>query len=82
MWEFPKYPNNWQELRELTLKRDGYKCRQCGATSNLEVCHIISLSRGGSSILDNLITKCHQCHAKDYKHEHHKFNKYKGKVLL
>ena len=83
MWQFPKYPDNWKELREIVLKRDGYKCRSCGATTNLEVRHIISLSRGGSNDPSNLDTSCQKCHSKERGHEHHRFNKKsKGKVLI
>lgn len=82
MWKFKEYPANWQEIRKIVLKRDNYRCRVCGETDTrlLEVCHVVSMSHGGSSEVKNLISKCSRCHAKE--HKHHRFNKSKSKVLL
>ncbi|WP_373435214.1 HNH endonuclease [Metamycoplasma equirhinis] len=42
--------------------RDNYCCKRCGAyNKNLEIDHIIPVSRGGKSTLDNLQTLCHDC---------------------
>ena len=52
-------------LRYDVLKRDGYKCKVCGASASdgakLEVDHIIPISKGGKSIIDNLQTLCMSC---------------------
>ena len=61
-------------LRYDVLKRDGYKCKICGASANdgakLEVDHIIPISKGGKSVMDNLQTLCKSCNRgksdKDY----------------
>lgn len=48
--------------RFLVLKRDGYRCRICrNADAELEVDHIMPVSRGGSDRLDNLQTLCKAC---------------------
>jgi hypothetical protein len=63
-----KYPPNWEEVRQVVLKRDGYQCGNCGSTENLHVHHIVPLSLGGSNELGNLRTLCKTCHAKLHPH--------------
>ena len=52
-------------LRYDVLKRDDYKCVICGATASegaqLEVDHIIPISKGGKTQMDNLQTLCKSC---------------------
>lgn len=51
-------------MRFSIYKRDGYRCRMCGISdrfANLEVDHIIPISKGGKSTYDNLQTLCHRC---------------------
>ena len=52
-------------LRFKVLKRDGYKCRICGISASegaiLEVDHIIPVSNGGKSTIDDLQTLCKSC---------------------
>ena len=52
-------------IRYEVLKRDGFRCRICGATAQdgvrLEVDHIIPVSKGGKSIMENLQTLCERC---------------------
>src|SRR5207245_8168399 len=43
-------------------ERDGYQCRNCGGTVNLNVHHIVPLGRGGGTHLENLVTICRSCH--------------------
>lgn len=53
-----------KRLRVLVLQRDNFKCRTCGRSSNevvLEIGHIVPVSKGGKTILDNLITQCLDC---------------------
>ena len=55
------------KLRFAVFERDGYKCKCCGKhgyRSNLEIDHIIPISRGGKSTYDNLQTLCHDCNYK------------------
>lgn len=51
----------WQTLREIVFARDGAACRYCGSADYLECDHVIPLSRGGRSRLDNLVTACRAC---------------------
>lgn len=54
-------------LREFIKNRDNYACRQCAVSVMvephllLEVDHIIPVSRGGLSTVDNLQTLCWKC---------------------
>lgn len=44
-------------------KRDGYKCRICGAAEfGLNIHHISPVKLGGSNDTNNLITLCLPCH--------------------
>lgn len=46
------------------MKRDNFTCQYCGAHGAgvvLEVDHIIPISKGGTSDMDNLITACLDC---------------------
>lgn len=55
------------KMRMSVLKRDGYRCVKCGASPKtdksvaLEVDHIVPVSKGGTSVLDNLQTLCFNC---------------------
>ena len=53
------------KLRYAVMKRDGFRCQLCGATSRegarLEVDHIIPVSKGGKTTMDNLQTLCSAC---------------------
>lgn len=50
-----------KRLRPLILERDRRRCVRCGSTERLEVDHVISLARGGSSEVENLQTLCLPC---------------------
>lgn len=54
-----------ESLRYDVLRRDGYRCRICGATASdgvkLHVDHIIPVSKGGKTTLSNLQTLCERC---------------------
>lgn len=52
------------KLRHVVFQRDFYRCLDCGATNKetvLEIDHIIPVSKGGSTTLDNLQTLCKKC---------------------
>ena len=52
------------KMRFAIYKRDGYRCRKCHRkTKDLEVDHIVPISRGGKSNFSNLQTLCHRCNA-------------------
>ncbi|GAA3802399.1 HNH endonuclease signature motif containing protein [Nocardioides panacisoli] len=52
-------------LRADVLRRDGYRCRMCGASSEdgirLHVDHIVAVSNGGTTVTENLQTLCQAC---------------------
>lgn len=54
--------NQWGQLRQKVMKRDGYRCRECGFVGRFEVDHIIPTFDGGTNDLDNLQTLCRSCH--------------------
>ncbi len=53
-----------QIVRDRILKRDGYKCCRCPNTENLEIDHIIPLSKGGRHDEDNFQVLCRRCNRK------------------
>jgi 5-methylcytosine-specific restriction endonuclease McrA len=59
----------WKNARLDRLKLDGFQCVECKSSSNLQVHHIHSVSKGGARFsLANLITLCTRCHEKRHKH--------------
>lgn len=53
-----------KKVRFAVLQRDNFTCQYCGAHGPgvvLEVDHIIPISKGGTSDMDNLITACFDC---------------------
>jgi len=46
------------------LRRDDFTCQLCGSHRSLEVHHIRRRSRGGEDSPSNLLTVCHDCHAR------------------
>ncbi|MBM3944856.1 MAG: HNH endonuclease [SAR202 cluster bacterium] len=54
-------------LRFLVMSRDGFRCRQCGASPavtpgvRLHVDHIVPWSKGGATSAENLQTLCAAC---------------------
>ncbi len=56
-------PEQYDNLRNQVLRRDGWRCQSCGAMSNLEVHHKEFRSHSGDDSDQNLITLCTACHA-------------------
>jgi 5-methylcytosine-specific restriction endonuclease McrA len=52
----------YADLRQQVLRRDGWKCQNCGVMSNLEVPHKQRRSQCGDDSDENLITLCAACH--------------------
>lgn len=53
-----------KRLRYEVLKRDGHRCRYCGATAEdekLTVDHVIPVALGGATDPTNLVTACSPC---------------------
>jgi len=57
-------PLSYESLRQQILRRDDWRCRSCGAMSNLEVHHREFRSHSGADSEENLITLCTACHAR------------------
>jgi len=72
-WDFPDYPDNWEEISRKVKKRDKWTCQTCGRLSNkvdhFEAHHIKSLRNEGTSELKNLITLCDWCHGQIHPHK-------------
>lgn len=49
------------EVRTAVLERDGNRCVVCGVTEQLEIDHIVPVSRGGTGAIENLQTLCRRC---------------------
>ena len=53
----------WRRLRLRVLRRDFYRCRECGLAGVLEVDHIRALADGGDEFDPaNLQALCRGCH--------------------
>jgi 5-methylcytosine-specific restriction endonuclease McrA len=46
------------------FKRDDHRCRHCGTEEDLGVDHVIPVSKGGPSDLDNLQVLCRSCNSR------------------
>ncbi|MGI6170094.1 MAG: HNH endonuclease [Christensenellales bacterium] len=57
---YGRYDSRWNAL-SARIRKDGI-CHRCGRRDNLAVHHIIPLSQGGSTKIDNLVTLCASCH--------------------
>jgi 5-methylcytosine-specific restriction endonuclease McrA len=63
----PRLKLNLEEytvVRNLVLKRDGWRCQECGAMKNLQIHHMKRRSQLGDDLMSNLITLCASCHGK------------------
>lgn len=56
-----KFRNSRAKWLKLLIERDGYKCNKCLAEVDLCVKHIVSLSKGGETELENLKLACRKC---------------------
>lgn len=48
-------------LRTKVLRRDHWQCVYCGSKEELQIDHIIPVSRGGATVFANLETLCGPC---------------------
>lgn len=56
-----------RELRLAVYERDNFTCHYCGLHANedeLQIDHIIPVSRGGTNDFSNLVTSCSKCNKK------------------
>jgi HNH endonuclease len=54
-------------LRAAMLVRDGGRCRKCRRATNLEMDHIVPVSKGGKTEESNLQVLCRRCNRAKYK---------------
>lgn len=55
-----------KRIRFEVFKRDGYRCRYCGATSaeaRLTIDHLVPISLGGLNRAENLVVACWDCNS-------------------
>jgi 5-methylcytosine-specific restriction endonuclease McrA len=57
-------PEEYLLITNAVLKRDGWRCQDCGAMKDLQVHHIKRRSQLGGDVAKNLITLCVSCHRK------------------
>lgn len=53
----------WQSIRKTVLLRDGYACRACHQSGDVDVHHKKLRSAGGADTTANLLALCRYCHA-------------------
>lgn len=59
---------DWRRVRRQVLRRDRYRCKVCNQTSRtLHIHHINYRAFTDKESMDNLITLCVTCHAKQHK---------------
>jgi hypothetical protein len=54
-------------MRAAVLVRDGGRCRKCMRAINLEMDHIVPVSKGGKTVESNLQTLCRRCNRVKFK---------------
>ncbi|MBN9007334.1 MAG: HNH endonuclease [Rhizobiales bacterium] len=61
----------WKSVRLAAKRRDGFKCRHCGAPGPLEVHHVKRVKDAPELAYDlgNLLTLCKACHSAETKKE-------------
>jgi 5-methylcytosine-specific restriction endonuclease McrA len=61
----------WRALRLEALRRDGFRCQDCGARGRLEVHHVRSVREAPELGFDlaNLKSLCPSCHVRETRRE-------------
>ena len=60
-------PADTDSVKAAVIVRDGGRCRDCYSAVNLQINHIVPLSKGGSSEESNLQTLCRRCNRRKWK---------------
>ena len=55
-------PKEYHALCKVVLKRDGFRCKNCGMRSGLNCHHVVFRSHQGKDEASNLVTVCNECH--------------------
>ena len=71
IYPFSRHDPRVTEWRKAVLQRDGYQCRICESTRDLEAHHIIPWSEypPGRVDVNNGLTLCNFCHSEMHVHE-------------
>lgn len=56
-------PNEFAKLRPEVLKRDGLNCVYCLSTERIVIDHVVPVSQGGPTRVENLVAACKRCNA-------------------
>lgn len=62
------YTEEWDSISASVIRRDNYRCVECGSKKRLQAHHVIPVSKGGLTVRWNLRTLCEACHCKKHKH--------------
>ncbi len=62
-------PESYRKLCRQVLKRDGWRCQNCGRLTNLQAHHVQPRSALGADTEGNLITLCASCHQAIHLHK-------------
>jgi 5-methylcytosine-specific restriction endonuclease McrA len=54
------YNRVWKALRLAVLNAAGWRCAYCGASATTGD-HVVPRSRGGRTVLSNIVAACHWC---------------------
>ena len=57
----------YDSLRTRVLERDGWRCQNCGSSTDLQIHHLTKRSKLGDDAFDNLITLCVSCHGQEHR---------------
>jgi 5-methylcytosine-specific restriction enzyme A len=66
------------DVRNYVFDRDRHQCQSCGLTDHnteLNIDHIIPISKGGSNDISNLQTLCRQCNQRKRNHFDSRFHR-------
>lgn len=66
---FPKMKRFRKSKEELIIEYLGGKCKECSSTENLELDHIVPLSKGGEDSIEDPQVLCAACHIMKSYHE-------------
>lgn len=59
-----EFQNIRHDLFLLLIDRDGYICKICSRIENIQIDHIVPLSKGGTDDIDNLQLLCASCNVR------------------
>lgn len=71
-----------EETKIHLLRKYGYRCCVCGRTSELEIDHVIPISKGGKCHIDNLQVLCSTCNRIKSDHYLHRSSYDAGYVIV